>query len=423
MNILLIGSGGREHCMAWKMAQSPLCSKLYIAPGNAGSAQVGENVDLALKAPFDAVKDFVTNHQIELVAVGPEAPLVDGLADALIDAGVKVFGPRKGAALLEGSKDFAKQLMQDAGVPTGAYATFDNRADAEAYIDANAAPYVLKYDGLAAGKGVSIHPDADDAKAQLKAIFEDNIFGDDAPRVVVEEFLTGQEASMLAFVDGKTVRRMEAAQDHKQIGEGDTGPNTGGMGAYSPTPVVDEAMAERIDREILQPVVAEFQRRNLPYVGVLYAGLMVGDDGPKVIEFNVRFGDPETQCVLPRLKSDLVEVMLACCEGRLDQITLEWDSRTAIGVVAASAGYPGSYAKGKVIAGVDAVGESDEHMVFHAGVASQNSELVTSGGRVLCVTALGDGLRDAQSKCYALMDKIEFEGKTIRRDIGNRVLG
>jgi phosphoribosylamine--glycine ligase len=423
MNILLIGGGGREHCLAWKIVQSPKCDKLYIAPGNAGTALVGENVSLPDQAPFIELIAFTRDNKIDLVVVGPEAPLVDGLADALVAAGVNVFGPQKDGAMLEGSKDFAKDLMTDANIPTAAYRTFSDCAEAEAYLDQLPGPYVLKADGLASGKGVSIHQTAEEAKGRLQALINDKLFKEASTQVVIEEFLEGQEASVLAFVDGETVLAMEAAQDHKQINEGDTGPNTGGMGAYSPTPVVDEAMARAIEEQVLKPCVAELRKRGIHYVGVLYAGLMITKDGPKVIEFNCRLGDPETQCVLPRLKSDLVELMEACCDGRLNEMTMEWDPRTAIGVVAASLGYPGAYAKGMPISGLDKITDADDRMVFYAGAKHDDAgNVVTSGGRVLCLTALDDGLRSAQSKCYELLDQLHFDGLYCRRDIGFRVL-
>jgi phosphoribosylamine--glycine ligase len=423
MNILLIGGGGREHCLAWKIAQSARCDKLFIAPGNAGTALVGENVNLPDQAPFTELVDFVKNNKIGLVVIGPEAPLVDGLADALLTEDVNVFGPLKAGALLEGSKDFAKEIMNAAGIPTGAHRTFGDLAEAAAYLDSLPGPYVLKADGLAAGKGVSIHQTADEAKGRLAALLDGRLFQEASARVVIEEFLEGQEASVLAFVDGETVLAMEAAQDHKQINEGDTGPNTGGMGAYSPTPVVDEAMMSAIEEQVLKPCVAELRRRGIHYVGVLYAGLMIAKDGPKVVEFNCRFGDPETQCVMPRLTSDLVDLMEACCEGRLKEMTLEWDPRTAISVVVASQGYPGAYSKGLPISGLGEIVEADDRMVFHAGTKLDNAgNVVTSGGRVLCLTALDNDLRSAQGKCYDLLDRIKFDGLYCRRDIGFRVL-
>jgi phosphoribosylamine--glycine ligase len=421
MNVLLIGSGGREHAIAWKLAQSKNLTKLYIAPGNPGTAQCGQNV------PIDAdntskLLEFARQNKVELVVVGPEDPLAAGLVDAFEAARIKAFGPSGKAAQLEADKAFAKQLMRSSSVSTAEGRSFDRFSDAKAYIASRDEPVVIKAAGLAKGKGVFVCDDPADGILAAERIMQDKIFGSAGEKIIVEDKLLGEEASILAFVDGRNIYVMESSQDHKPIGDDDTGPNTGGMGAYSPAPIVTENMMNQIVREILVPVVDGMNRNGTPYKGVLYAGLMMTAGGPRVLEFNVRFGDPETQPILMRLKSDLLEVLLATCDGKLDEITLKWDPRPAVCVVMASGGYPGDYLKGKVIAGLEEVRQLKDVMVFHAGTKEQNGNIVTSGGRVLGVTALGQTIAEAKAAAYEAVDKIEFEGAYCRRDIAGKAI-
>ncbi|MCX8036755.1 MAG: phosphoribosylamine--glycine ligase [Candidatus Sumerlaeia bacterium] len=420
MKVLVIGSGGREHTLVWKIAQSPRVRQVFCAPGNPGIARSAECIALPVKPPFSELVEFARREQIALTVVGPEDPLAEGIVDAFEQAGLRIFGPNRLAAQMEASKKFAKAVMLEGRVPQASYAEFTSLEPARRYIAHCPVPFVIKFNDLAKGKGVSIHSDRTEAEAKLADIFERRVFGDPSNGVVIEEFLEGEEASVLAFVDGRVVLPMEAAQDHKAIFDGDRGPNTGGMGAYCPAPVVDAAMAERVRREILEPTVAALARRGIIYKGVLYAGLMIGKDGPKVLEFNCRFGDPEVQAVLPRLENDVVDVMDAAVDGRLSAMELRWSRQHAICVVAASAGYPGDYAKGKTINGLDEA--EKEALVFHAGTARKDGQIVTNGGRVLGVTALGDTLAEAQKKAYAALEKIHFEGIYYRRDIGYRAL-
>lgn len=420
INILLLGSGGREHALAVKLAKSSLCAELFIAPGNGGTAQVGTNVALD-ENDGAAVAAFAQEHNCGLVVIGPEAPLVKGVADAVRAAGIACFGPGAEGAQMEGSKKFSKELMARAGVPTAAYGSFTNKEDALAYVRKQGAPLVVKADGLAAGKGVVVATELDQALEAVEACF-DGAFGEAGSTVVIEEMLKGPECSLLAFVDGKTVRPMATSQDHKRALEGDRGPNTGGMGVYSPVPIVTDEEKAEMER-IMNATVAELVAEGIDYRGCLYGGFMLTKDGPKVLEFNARFGDPETQVVLPRLKNDLVEVMLACAEGHLDEIELNWRDEWAVSVVLTSAGYPGSYEKGKVITGIADAEAMDNVTVYHAGTAvNKEGELVTSGGRVLDVTALGESFEAARDLAYEACDKISFEGKTFRRDIGLRAL-
>ncbi len=421
MKVLVIGSGGREHTLVWKIAQSPRVRRVFCAPGNPGIGRSAECLALPVTPPFSEIVEFARREQIALAVVGPEDPLAEGIVDAFEQAGLRIFGPSRLAAQMEASKKFAKAIMREGRVPQAAYAEFTSLEPARKYIAHCALPCVIKFNDLAKGKGVSIHSDRAEAEAKLADIFEKRVFGDPSNGVVIEEFLEGEEASVLAFVDGRTVLPMEAAQDHKAIFDGDRGPNTGGMGAYCPAPVVDTAMAERVRREILEPTVAALARRGIVYKGVLYAGLMIGKDGPRVLEFNCRFGDPEVQAVLPRLENDVVDVMDAVVDGRLSDMELRWNNQHAICVVAASAGYPGDYAKGKPIKGLDEAGK--EALIFHAGTAWKDGQIVTNGGRVLGVTALGDTLAEAQQKAYAALGKIHFDGIYYRRDIGYRALG
>lgn len=420
IDILLLGSGGREHALARKLAESPRCGTLYIAPGNGGTLQEGVNVALAEDDP-EAVAAFAREEGIGLVVIGPEAPLVVGVADAVRAAGIPCFGPGAEGAQMEGSKKFSKELMARAGIPTAAYGSFTDEASALAYVSEQGAPIVVKADGLAAGKGVIVAATLEEAEDAVRECFQ-GAFGAAGSTVVVEECLTGPECSLLAFTDGKTVLPMATAQDHKRALEGDKGPNTGGMGVYSPVPIVteDELVAMK---QVMLDTVAELAAEGIDYRGCLYGGFMLTNDGPKVLEFNARFGDPETQVILPRLKNDLVEVMLACAEGRLDEVELAWRDEWAVAVVLTSAGYPGSYEKGKVIAGIEDAEAMEDVTVYHAGTAvREDGELVTSGGRVLAVTALGDTFEAARDLAYEACEKIDFEGKTLRRDIGLRAL-
>jgi phosphoribosylamine--glycine ligase len=421
MNVLLIGGGGREHAIAWKLAQSRNLTKLYIAPGNPGTAQCGQNV------PIDAdntakLLEFARQNKVELVVVGPEDPLAAGLVDTFEAARIKAFGPSGKAAQLEADKAFAKQLMRSSSVSTAEGRSFDRFSDAKAYIASRDEPVVIKAAGLAKGKGVFVCNDPSDGILAAEKIMQDRIFGPAGEKIIVEDKLLGEEASILAFVDGRNIYVMESSQDHKPIGDGDTGPNTGGMGAYSPAPVVTEDMMSQIVREILVPVVDGMNRNGTPYKGVLYAGLMLTAGGPRVLEFNVRFGDPETQPILMRLKSDLLEVLLATCAGTLDEVTLKWDPRPAVCVVMASGGYPGDYLKGKKITGLEEVRQLKDVMVFHAGTKEQNGNIVTSGGRVLGITALGQTVAEAKAAAYEAVDKIEFEGAYCRRDIADKAI-
>jgi len=420
MKVLVIGGGGREHALAWKIAQSPRVERVFCIPGNPGIAEVATCTSLPVAHPFSALLDFARREGISLTVVGPEDPLAEGVVDHFEQARLRVFGPCRQAAQMEASKRFAKAIMREAGVPTAAYAEFTLLDEARRYVAECPLPTVIKFNDLAKGKGVTIHRDRAEADAQLAAIFEKRLFGDPVNGVVIEEFLEGPEASILAFVDGQTILPMEAAQDHKPIYDGDRGPNTGGMGAYCPAPLVDAKMAAEVRERILEPTVEALRRRGIVYKGVLYAGLMLTAQGPKVLEYNCRFGDPEIQAVLPRLESDLVDVMEACIEGRLAGVTLAWSRQHAICVVAASGGYPGDYEKGKPIRGLGEA--SREALVFHAGTAGRDDQIVTSGGRVLGVTALGDTLAEAQGRAYSALAKIHFDGIYYRRDIGYRAL-
>lgn len=421
MDVLLIGSGGREHAIAWKLTQSKQLGKLYIAPGNAGTARCGENVAID-DSDIGALVDFARSRKVGLAVVGPEDPLACGVVDAMEAAGIKAFGPSGAAAQLEADKAFAKQMMRASAVSTAESRVFDRFSDAKAYIASRDEAVVVKAAGLAKGKGVFVCDEPSDGILAAERIMVNRIFGAAGDRVIVEEKLLGEEASILAFVDGRNIYLMESSQDHKPIGDGDTGPNTGGMGAYSPAPVVTDEMMSRISREILVPVVDAMNRNGTPYRGVLYAGLMMTSGGPRVLEFNVRFGDPETQPILMRLKSDLLEVFLAVCDGRLDQVRLQWDRRPAVCVVLASGGYPDAYEKGKVITGIADAESLEDVVVFHAGTKQQDGDVVTSGGRVLGVTALGQDVAAAQARAYEAVDRIAFEGAYCRRDISDKAI-
>ena len=419
IDILLLGSGGREHAIAKKLAASERCGKLYIAPGNGGTSQEGENISLDENDPA-AVAAFAKEHGCGMVVIGPEAPLVAGVADAVREAGIPCFGPGAEGAQMEGSKLFSKQLMERAGVPTAAYGSFTDEQAALDYVNAQGAPLVVKADGLAAGKGVIVATELEQALDAVHECFS-GAFGEAGNTVVIEEMLTGPECSLLAFTDGVTVRPMATSQDHKRALEGDLGPNTGGMGVYSPVPIVTPEEHETMVA-IMHQTVEELHREGIDYRGCLYGGFMLTPAGPKVLEFNARFGDPETQVILPRLQNDMVDVMLACAEQRLDEVELSWCDDWAVSVVLTSAGYPGSYEKGKVITGIEDAEALDGVTVYHAGTREQDGQILTNGGRVIDVTALGATFEDARNLAYAACEKIEFEGKTLRHDIGLRAL-
>ncbi|HSW01519.1 MAG TPA: phosphoribosylamine--glycine ligase [Sedimentisphaerales bacterium] len=421
MDVLLIGSGGREHAIAWRLKQSRQLEDLYIAPGNAGTAQYGQNVDIK-ETDIPALVGFAREKRVGLVIVGPEDPLARGIVDVMEASGIKTFGPSGAAAQLEADKAFAKQLMRAGAISTAEGRIFDRYSDAKAYIASRDEPVVIKAAGLAKGKGVIVCDDPAQGILAAERIMVDRIFGDAGERVVVEDKLLGEETSILAFVDGRTIYVMESSQDHKPIGDGDTGPNTGGMGAYSPAPIVTEVMMDRITREILVPAVDAMTRNGTPYRGVLYAGLMMTSGGPRVLEFNARFGDPETQPILMRLQSDLLEVCLAVCNGTLEDVTLRWDPRPSVCVVMASGGYPGEYHKGKVITGLKEAAQLDDVMVFHAGTKLRDDNVVTSGGRVLGVTAIGKTIAAAKDRAYEAVDRIQFEGSYCRRDIADKAI-
>ncbi|MEM6458281.1 MAG: phosphoribosylamine--glycine ligase [Planctomycetota bacterium] len=427
MNVLVLGAGGREHALGWKLRQSKRCKKLYFAPGNGGTAGIGTNVDLKIEPVdtknVDAIDYFCRHHDIGLVVIGPEDPLCGGLADRLQAPGRFIFGPTKDAARLEGDKAFAKDLMRAASIPTADARTFTDFGRAKAYVEARETPVVVKAAGLAKGKGAIVTSSTEEAIDALRRCLVDREFGDEGDTVVVEERLIGQEVSILALVDGRNLFLLDPSQDHKPIGEGDTGPNTGGMGVYCPTPLVDDKLLTLIQREVLVRAVDALKRDGTDFRGVLYAGLMLTAGGPKNLEFNVRFGDPETQPLMVRLRGDLMEAMLATCTGTLDQVDLRWDPRVCCCVVMASGGYPGPYEKGKPITGIDAAEADPDVTVFHAGtMLDKAGRVVTDGGRVLAVCALADTLKEAQTKANAACEKIHFEGAQFRRDIGSRVM-
>lgn len=423
MNILIIGSGGREHALAWKAAQNKQINKVFVAPGNAGTALEPKLENIAIDVlNFEALANFAQNNNVGLTIVGPEVPLVAGVVDYFKERNLLCFGPSKGAAQLEGSKAFTKDFLARHKIPTAAYQNFTEVEPALAYLHAHGAPIVIKADGLAAGKGVIVAETLQQAEEAVRDMLSGNAFGDAGCRVVIEEFLAGEEASFIVMVDGKNVLPMATSQDHKRVGDGDTGPNTGGMGAYSPAPVVTQAVHDRVMREIIYPTVQGMAAEGNTYVGFLYAGLMIDDAGtPKVIEYNCRFGDPETQPIMLRLQSDLVELCLAALEGKLDKITADWDTRAAVGVVLAAGGYPDSYRKGDVITGLPTTEVAGEK-VFHAGTAYKEEAVVTNGGRVLCVTALGNSVSEAQQRAYNLAKPIQWDGILYRKDIAYRAI-
>jgi len=423
MDILIIGNGGREHALAWKASQSPLAGKVYVAPGNGGTARESalENVNIAA-TDLEALADFAEQKKVGLTIVGPEAPLVAGVVDLFRKRGLRIFGPTAGAAQLEGSKAFTKDFLARHHIPTADYANFTDVDQALAYIREQGAPIVVKADGLAAGKGVIVAMTLEEAEAAVRDMLAGNAFGDAGSRVVIEEFLQGEEASFIVMVDGKNVLPMATSQDHKRVGDGDTGPNTGGMGAYSPAPVVTDAVHHRIMEEVIFPTVQGMADEGHPYTGFLYAGLMIGTDGtPKVIEFNCRFGDPETQPIMMRMTSDMVALCDAAIDGTLGDHQSEWDDRAAVGIVMAAGGYPGDYRKGAVISGLGNADTTD-CKVFHAGTAEADGTITTSGGRVLCVTALGETVTEAQRKAYQGVKAIDWDGAFYRSDIAYRAI-
>ena len=417
MNILVIGSGGREHALFWKLKESPLTDSIYALPGNPG---MGEQIDISA-TDNEAILRFAKEKEIGLVVVGPEIPLMNGLVDELEAAGIRAFGPRANAAEIEGSKSFAKDLMKKYGIPTAGYEVFTEAEPARAYIRKEGAPIVVKADGLAAGKGVIVAMSEQEALDAIDTIMEDNTFGKAGTRIVIEEFMEGEEASLLAFTDGKIIRPMISAQDHKRALDGDKGPNTGGMGTYAPAPVMTPEMTERAIEEILKPTIAAMAKEGRVYRGCLYLGLMITKDGPKVVEFNARFGDPETQVVLPLLDGDLVQIMCACSDGTLADVPIHWKDGAAVCVVLAAGGYPASYEKGNEIHGI-ADAEKTGVLVFHAGTAEKDGKLATNGGRVLGVVGMGADIASAVHSAYAAAEKISFKDAYYRKDIAHRAL-
>ena len=423
MNILIIGSGGREHALAWKAAQSPQVEKVFVAPGNAGTLLDNKLANVSIDIlDFSRLADFAEANDVGLTIVGPEVPLVAGIVDFFNERKLPCFGPTKGAAQLEGSKAFTKDFLARHKIPTAEYQNFTEVEPALAYLREKGAPIVVKADGLAAGKGVIVAETLDQAEAAVRDMLSGNAFGDAGCRVVIEEFLAGEEASFIVMVDGKNILPMATSQDHKRVGDGDTGPNTGGMGAYSPAPVVTQAVHDRVMQDIIRPTVDGMAAEGNDYTGFLYAGLMIDASGaPKVIEYNCRFGDPETQPIMLRLQSDLVALCLAALKGDLDKVTAEWDERASIGVVLAAGGYPGDYNKGDVISGLPTEEVSGEK-VFHAGTTNKDGKVVTNGGRVLCATALGNTVSEAQQRAYELAAKIQWDDVFYRKDIGYRAI-
>ncbi|OGA06800.1 MAG: phosphoribosylamine--glycine ligase [Betaproteobacteria bacterium RIFCSPHIGHO2_12_FULL_69_13] len=420
MKLLVIGSGGREHALAWKLAQSPRVQKVFVAPGNGGTAAEPGLENVALTAIPELIA-FARKEKVQLTVVGPEAPLAAGVVDEFRDAGLKIFGPTRNAARLEASKDFAKSFMARHGIPTGRHATFASAPPAIAYVEKHGAPIVVKADGLAAGKGVVVAETVQEAKAAIESMLVGRKLGEAGSRVVIEERLEGEEASFIVAADGAHVLALATSQDHKRLRDGDEGPNTGGMGAYSPAPVVTPEVHARVMREIIQPAIAGMAKDGTPYAGFLYAGLMIDQQGnPKTLEFNCRLGDPETQPMVLRLKSDLLELVEAAIEGRLDEAQAEWDRRAALGVVLAAQGYPEEPRRGDRIEGIP--GPAQDCRVFHAGTRLNGKRLVTSGGRVLCVTALGDSIRIARARAYEALEGIRFAGMQYRKDIGHRAI-
>ena len=420
MKVLIVGGGGREHAIAESIAKSKRVDKIYCAPGNAGIEQIAECVPIGAME-FDKIVEFAKNKEIDLTFVAPDDPLVGGLVDELTAAGLRTFGPRKNAAIIEGSKAFAKDLMKKYNIPTAAYETFDDSKKALAYLETADMPVVLKADGLALGKGVLICRTLEEAKEGVKTIMEDKKFGDSGNRMVIEEFMTGREVSVLSFVDGKTIRIMTSAQDHKRAGDGDTGLNTGGMGTFSPSPFYTKEVDEFCHKYIYQATVDAMAAENRPFQGIIFFGLMLTEKGPRVLEYNARFGDPETQVVLPRMKNDIMDVIDACIDGTLDKVTLQFEDNAAVCVVLASEGYPLSYEKGFPITGLEHFKDNDGYYCFHAGTKRDGEDIVTNGGRVLGVTAVGATLKEARANAYQAADWVVFDNKYMRNDIGKAI--
>lgn len=420
MKVLIVGSGGREDTIAWKLSKSSKVSEIFIAPGNGGTFKYGKNINISVEN-IDGLKEFAIQNKIDLTVVGPEIPLTMGIVDEFEKNGLKVFGPSKEAAKVEGSKEFAKDIMKKYNIPTAEYETFTDYNKAKAYLEEKGAPIVIKADGLAAGKGVIVAMNLDEARAGLKEIMEDKIFGESNSKVVIEEFMDGEEASILAFTDGMTIVPMVSSQDHKRIFDGDKGPNTGGMGTYSPAPIVTDELSEIVYKEILVPMIEGLKKEGITYKGVLYAGLMIKDGKPKVVEFNARFGDPETQVVLPKLESDLFDILYAVAENKLSDIDIIWSKEATVCVVLASNGYPGNYEKNKEITGINTA-TSNGLLVFHAGTKEENGKIYTNGGRVLNVVASGDTIKEAVCNVYKNIDSIKFENMFYRKDIAHRAL-
>ena len=421
MKVLVIGGGGREHSLVWKIAQSPQVSKIFCAPGNPGISELAECIDISADQT-DLLCEFAVKEKIDLTVVGPEAPLVDGIVDVFSKHNLKVFGPDQKAAILEDSKVFSKLLLRKHGIPTAGFKCFDDHSQARHYVLSRGAPIVVKADGLSKGKGVFVCKTINDALQAIDSIMKDKVFGDAGDEVIIEELLIGEEISILAFTDGKTIIPMESSQDHKTIYDGDKGPNTGGMGAYSPVPLMTADLYHQVEKEILVPTVHAMNREKRPYKGILYVGLMITSHGPRVLEYNVRFGDPEAQALLVRMKSDIVPIMLATVSGKLDTVDLEWHPQASVCIVITSGGYPGNYIKGKEITGLDLLKNQKDIHVFHAGTKFENGKIVTNGGRVLNVVACGDGISEAQKKVYDAVSRISFEGAYYRNDIANKAI-
>ena len=422
MKVLIVGSGGREHCLAWKISQSDLVDKIYCAPGNGGTSLIAENINITA-VDIDSLLKFAIDKKVDLTIVGPEAPLVEGIVDKFEEKQLKIFGPQKSLALLEGSKIFAKELMKKYNVPTADFRAFDDPDEAKKYIDGKTMPLVVKADGLAAGKGVMICESIKEAKQAIDEIMVERRFGSSGQKLIIEDFIQGEEVSVLIFTDGKTIIPLASSQDHKRAFDQDKGPNTGGMGAYSPAPFISKDMFEVIISKVFMPLIKGLAADGSIYKGVLYGGLMIKDNDPYVLEFNVRFGDPETQAILPKLRSDLADLMLKTVEGRLEGVELEWDERFCLCVVLASGGYPGSYQKNKIITGLEELKNNNDIFIFHAGTRFEKDSFLTNGGRVLNVVGLDNKISGAQDKVYAAIGDIEFEGMFFRRDIGSKMLG
>lgn len=421
MKILVVGSGGREHAIVWKLSQSKKARKIFCAPGNGGIKEIAELVDIKAD-DIPGLLDFAKNNKIDLTVVGPEAPLVKGIVDIFSENGLKVFGPLKDLAMLEGSKAFSKNIMKRFGLPTAEFEVFDNPSDAKKYLNKKGVPIVIKADGLASGKGVIIPKTIKEGELAIDSIMVKKLFGESGDKIILEDCLEGEEASLLIFTDGQRILPLESAQDHKRIFDNDMGPNTGGMGAYSPAPIVSKIVLDDVMKNVFRPLIDGLREDGKIYRGILYAGLMITKNGPMVLEFNVRFGDPETQAILPRLKSDLADIMLACIDGSLDSIDIKWKKDACLSVVCASGGYPGEYKKNKEIFGLKEAGKIKGVVVFHSGTKDVNGKILTDGGRVLGVTSLGKDIKSAKASAYKAIENIKFEGMQYRKDIGDKAL-